>query len=367
MPRQLKIDHLLTVKTYPADVEYNFSSSNMEFLLRDDELPFDRGSIRLHAFPGDARVGSRHLLETLSRRERVPEENIFLSLGTSLANFTIWAALLRRGDEVLVEFPAYEPMFKVPAYLGARVRFIKRDPLDFSLALGSIADALSDRTRMIILSDSHNPSGSQVSAEVLQYLRQLSQERGITVFIDEVYSRFYRERSRFVDYPEFVVTSSLSKFHGLGSLRAGWAFAPAAVIEKARLFSDYLTPEIPFAPLYLAHLLLASPVLAELEKRVRQRVKANREIIGAYLNQTEFLSCYIPRNGILFFPEVRSTVDLKKFHAQHCKKHRLVVTEGRFFQMPRHFRMAGALAPEVMRKGLVRLESALKDSLIEQP
>jgi aspartate/methionine/tyrosine aminotransferase len=364
MPRNLKIDHLLTVKTYPADVEINFSFSNMEFLLAEDELPFDRASIRLHALPGDARVGSRHLLETLSRRELVPEENIFLSLGTSLANFIMWAALLKRGDEVLVEFPAYEPMFKVPAYLGARIRFCRRDPLDFSLSVPAIAECLSEKTRMIILTDSHNPSGSQISPEVLQYLRSLNQERNILIFIDEVYSRFYRERSLFVDFPEFIVTSSLSKFYGLGSLRAGWAFAPAALVEKARNFSDYLTPEIPFAPLYLTHLLLAHPVLAELEQRVRRRVRENREIIGAYLNQTDLLSCYIPKNGVLFFPEVKQAVDIRKFHELLYRKHRMVVTEGRFFQMPRHFRMAGIWAPEVMEKGLRRLESALKESLV---
>lgn len=364
MPRHLRIDHLRTVKTYPADVEVNFSYSNMEFLLEDGELPFDRGSIRMFAGPGDAAVGSLQLRQTLSRREQVPEENILLSLGTSLANFLVWGALLRRGDEVLVEFPAYEPMFKVPAYLGARVRFIKRDPLDFSLTVPAIAEMVGDRTRMIVLTDSHNPSGSQVAPEVLQYLRRLNQERGIHVFVDEVYGRFYRERSLFVDYPEFIVTSSLTKFYGLGSLRCGWAFAPAAVVEKARSFSDYLTPEIPFPPLHLARLLLESPVLAELEERVRRRVRANREIINAYLNRTEFLSCYIPKNGILFFPELKATVDVKKFYSVLYEKYRMVVTEGRFFQMPRHFRMAGIWPAEVMQDGLARLEQALKDSLI---
>lgn len=362
MPRHLRIDHLRTVKTYPADVQVNFSYSNMEFLLEEGELPFDRGSIRLFAGPGDAAVGSRSLVQALSRREQVPEENILLSLGTSLANFLVWGALLRRGDEVLVEFPAYEPMFKVPAYLGARVRFIKRDPLDFSLTVPAIAEMVGEKTRMIVLTDSHNPSGSQISPEVLQYLRRLGQERGIHVFIDEVYGRFYRERSLFVDYPEFIVTSSLTKFYGLGSLRCGWAFAPAAVVEKARLFSDYLTPEIPFAPLHLARLLLESPVLAELEERVRRRVRANREIINAYLNRTEFLSCYIPRNGVLFFPELKGTVDVKKFYAVLYEKYRMVVTEGRFFQMPRHFRMAGIWSAEVMQDGLQRLEKALAES-----
>jgi aspartate/methionine/tyrosine aminotransferase len=360
--KKLKIDHLLAVKTYPPDVEINFSFSNMEFLLHQDELPFDRGSIQLQGFPGDARVGSQHLLNTLSRKEMVPEENIFLSLGTSLANFILWSVLLKCGDEVLIEFPAYEPMFKVPAYLGAKIRFFKRDPLDFSLTVNAIAAILSEKTKMIILTDSHNPSGNQISKEVLQYLKTLNQERNIIVFIDEVYGKFYRDKSLFVDYPEFVVTASLSKFYGLGSLRIGWAFAPAAMVEKARNFNDYLTPEIPFPPLYLAHLLLEHPVFSELERRIRQRIKTNREIISAYFDRTDFLSCYIPKSGLLFFPEVKSTVDINKFYALLYKKYRMVVTEGRFFQMPSHFRMAGVMDPENLAKGLQRLDEALKDS-----
>jgi len=364
MNRNLKIDHLLTVKTYPADVEINLSFSNMEFLLQPDELPFDRKAIRLNAFPGDARVGSRQLLDTLSRKEMVPKENIFLSLGTSLANFILWSVLFKRGDEVLIEFPAYEPMFKVPAYLGAKVRFFKRDALDFSLTVDAIAAVLSEKTKMIILTDSHNPSGNQISREVLQYLKTLNQERKIIIFIDEVYGKFYRDRSLFIDYPEFVVTASLSKFYGLGSLRIGWAFAPAAIVEKALDFSDYLVPEIPFPPLYLAHLLLEHPILAELEQRIRRRIRTNREIISAYFDRTEFLSCYMPRNGLLFFPEMKGMVDVKKFYAQLVRKYRMVVTDGRFFQMPRHFRLAGVSDPETLAGGLQRLDEALQDSLL---
>jgi hypothetical protein len=363
MIKSTRIDHLLTVKTYPADVEINFSFSNMEFLLQPNELPFTAESIRLQAFPGDAVVGSRHLLGTLSRREMVPEENIFLSLGTSLANFILWSVLIRRGDEVLIEFPAYEPMFKVPAYLGAKIRFFKRDAQDFSLSVEAIDAVLSEKTRMIILTDSHNPSGNQISREVLQYLKKLNQERNIAIFVDEVYGKFYRDRSLFIDYPEFVVSASLSKFYGLGSLRCGWAFAPAAIIEKARRFSDYVTPEIPFPPLFLAHLLLEHPVFGVLEQRIRQRIRTNRDIISAYFDRTEFLSCYIPKNGLLFFPEVKGTVDMAKFHARLYDKYRMVVTEGRFFQMPSHFRLAGVCDPDTLADGLRRLEKALKDSL----
>lgn len=363
MPKRLRIDHLFAVKTYADDIEINLSYSNMEFLLRPDELPFGKESIRLHAGSGDARVSSRQLLDTLSRLEKVPGENIFISLGTSLANYILWSVLLKRGDEVLIEFPAYEPMFKVPAHLGAKIRFFKRDPIDFSLSRDAIAAVLTEKTRMIILTDSHNPSGNQISREVLDYLKTLSQERNIVIFIDEVYGKYYRPQSLFSAYPEFVVTGSLSKFYGLGSLRVGWAFAPAPIVEKARDFSDYLTPEIPFPPLYLAHLLLESPVFTELELRVRQRIKTNRELISAFFDRTDYLSCYIPRHGLLFFPEMKAMVDVKKFHERLYRTYRMAVTEGRFFQMARHFRMAGVCAPETLANGLQRLDDALRDSL----
>ena len=138
MTKELKINHLFEIKTGSMETEINFSISSMQFLLSPDELPFVKDSIRIHNFPGDSRIGSRHLIETLSRRESIPPENIFLSVGSSMANFVIWSALLERGDEVLVEFPAYEPMYRVPRYLGAHVRFLKRDPSDFSLSIEAI-------------------------------------------------------------------------------------------------------------------------------------------------------------------------------------------------------------------------------------
>ncbi len=362
MTKELKINHLFEIKTGSTETEINFSISSMQFLLTPEELPFVKDSIRIQNYPGDSRIGSRHLIETLSRRESIPPENIFLSVGSSMANFVIWSALLERGDEVLVEFPSYEPMYRIPRYLGARVRFLKRDPSDFSLSIEAIERMVSEKTRMIILTDSHNPSGNQISLEVLQYLQQLSNQRKISIFIDEVYSKFYRDRSLFFDFPEFIVASSLTKFHGLGSMRVGWAFAPVEVVEKARNFLDFISPELPFSTMFLAHLLMDDPIFDVLEKRIRERIKTNRERIIQFLNQTDFLTCYLPKNGILFFPGMKKKVDMKRFYSILGEKYRMAVTRGASFQMPRHFRIAGVWDRETMQEGLIRLESALAEA-----
>ncbi len=358
-----RIEHLFEVKTPPQGVEINFSYSNMQFLLAAEELPFNRDSIRLNNFPGDARVGSRHLIDTLSRRERVAPENILLTLGSSMANFVVWSVTLRPGDEVLVEFPTYEPMHKVPRRLGADVRWLRREPADFSLPVKTLQRQVGERTRMIVLTDSHNPSGNELSGETLEYLRGLARDRGVRVLIDEVYGRYCRDRSLFVDYPEFIVTSSLSKYYGLGSLRSGWAFAPADIVAKALDFMDFVTPEIPFAPLWLTHLLLESPQMAVLEERIRQRIRRNREIVGEWLDRSGHLASYMPRHGVLFFPEFDKAVDRRRFHRLLLDRYRMVVSRGELFQMPRHFRIAAIWDEKTLRDGLDRLASAIADSL----
>jgi len=362
MTRDLRINHLHDLKTMAGGVEINFSFANMMFLLRPEELPFDRESIVLHAFPGDARIGSRHLLETLSRREGVPPENIFLSLGASMANFVVWSSSLEPGDEVLIEFPVYEPMYKVPQTLGMQVRFWERDPADFSISREAIEAKLTERTKMIVLSDSHNPSGSQISQDALLYLRELCRERGILVLVDEVYGRYYRRESLFVRCPEFIVTSSLSKYYGLGSLRIGWAFAPAEVVERARNYMDLITPEIPITPLYLAHQLLDHPVMETLEERITARVRENRELVIDFLGQTDHLTSYIPKNGVLFFPQVKPEIDIRKFYQVLREKYRMAVTEGFYFQTPDHFRMSAIYDRQTLESGLGRIESALRDA-----
>jgi hypothetical protein len=361
MAKQWKVEHLLEVKKEKPGLEINFAFSNMEFLLENAELPFERADILLHGANADARVGSRDLIDTLSRREAVPPENIFLTMGSSHANFVLCAILLNRGDEVLIETPVYEPLYRVPEFLGAKVRFVARDPNDFSLAINSLEEALGPKTKMIILTDSHNPSGNQLGQEILQFLQEACR-RGIHVLIDEVYARYYREESLFCDYPEFMVTSSLSKFYGLGSLRAGWAFAPAVIVERALDFDDLITPEIPFPPLHLTNVLLNSPVFATLQSRIRERIKKNRKLVISFFNETPHVTAYIPRNGVLFFPELPKGTEPETFYSLLLQKYRMVVTPGKFFRMPNHFRFAAIWSEGVMKDGLRRLGLALAET-----
>ncbi len=359
----LQIEHLLSVKSISEDVEINFAFSNMQFLLNENELPFSAKSIRLFSPPGEARLTCQRLIDVLSKREKIPPENIFLACGSSMANFIFFSLLLKRGDRILIEHPVYEPLLKVPQFLGADIHFLKRDPNDFALRVEEIEKNFTRNTRLIVLTDMHNPSGNQLSADVLNFLKKIHQEYKTEILIDEVFSKFYRQHSLFLNYPEFILTSSLSKYYGLGSLRAGWAFARSELVEKARNFLDFVSPELPYCSFYLAAELLEADIIHTLEERIQKRVQENREIVISFLSSCDYLTTYLPKAGTLFFPQLKREIDHKKFHKILLDKYKMIVTAGALFGLPRYFRLAAIYNAETMREGLKRINFALQESL----
>src|SRR2546429_9515947 len=86
-----------------------------------------------------------------------------------MANHLAMAALLDPGDEVLIEQHAYGPLLDVANYLGVRIkRLPRRFEARFSIGLEELQRAISTSTRLIVLTNLHNPSGALLSAEMLQ-------------------------------------------------------------------------------------------------------------------------------------------------------------------------------------------------------
>ena len=89
--------------------------------------------------------------------------------GTSGANHLAMATLLEPGDEVVCEFPAYEPMVTLALHLGASVRFVSRQAdRGFRLDAGAVVDAIGVRTKLVLLSNLHNPSSVATDAATLR-------------------------------------------------------------------------------------------------------------------------------------------------------------------------------------------------------
>ena len=182
-PAVPRADYLLWAKRRPHPANDLGRSDVVACTLAD--LPGAREALEL---TGRNDEGWEPLVQRVAARYGVRPDQVATATGTSGANFLVCAALLRPGDDVLVEQPAYDPLLAVPALLGANViRFERRFEEGFRLDLDRVAAALTPRTRLIVVTNPHNPTGVLTGADDLRALGALAERHGCYVLADEVY------------------------------------------------------------------------------------------------------------------------------------------------------------------------------------
>src|SRR5262249_1273213 len=145
------------------------------------------------------------------------------------------------GDEVLVEDPAYEPLVVIPQGIGATVtRFARPPEQRFALDPDRVERAMSPRTKLVVVSDPHNPGGVRADGSVLRAIAEVVAARGASLLVDEVYAPlddlvdergvFGRSARKLGD--NVLCASSLGKCYGLGPQRIGWLTGPPATIRR---------------------------------------------------------------------------------------------------------------------------------------
>src|SRR6185369_10897731 len=181
------------------------------------------------------------LRDAIARRYGVGPEQVVAAVGTSMANFLAMAALIEPGEEVLVEQPTYEPLLGAASFLGGEIkRFDRRSNDGFRIDIDRVAAAVTGRTRLIVITNLHNPSSAIAGESELRALAELARDAGARILVDEVYldSAVQPGRSAIHIGPEFVCTNSLTKVYGLSGLRCGWILAEPQLAERMWRVND---------------------------------------------------------------------------------------------------------------------------------
>jgi aspartate/methionine/tyrosine aminotransferase len=323
-----------------------------------DELPGAREAVDIE---GESPDGYPPLVEAIASRHGVAPERVATAGGCSGATFLACAAILSPGDHVLVESPGYDPLAGAATLLGARVSaFPRRFEDGFALDPDAVADALTPSTRLVILSNPHNPSGTVAAAESLARLANLAEALGFHVLVDEVYRDTvleHRPEMAAIRSPHVVSTSSLTKAYGLASLRCGWAIASpelAGAIRRARDVVDVWSP-MPADRLSV----VAFRHLDRLAARARRIVEENTAAVTRFLEEHRTRLRAAPTRTTLVFPRLEGTEDAGPFVETLFRQTGTAVAPGRFFGAPAHFRLAFGGDPAALRRGLENLGRTL--------
>ncbi|MEO8910582.1 MAG: aminotransferase class I/II-fold pyridoxal phosphate-dependent enzyme [Gemmatimonadaceae bacterium] len=312
----------------------------------------------------DNEYGWPPLLERIAQRYGARPENVVLAHGTSMANHLACAALVEAGDRVLAEMPVYDPLATVPRYLGCEVDFFeRREEEGYALDFARIEQSLTPRTRLVVLSNLHNPTGAGIAHAALEKLARLADSRDFHVLVDEVYLEWLygmgdqpKTHSAINISSRFVTTRSLTKVFGLAALRAGWILAEPNLATRMRRLNGLFASSMSHPAERLAA--RAFDNAGTLLAKQRARVGRNRSIAAKFVESQPRLSWQEPDTGTVGFVRLVGG-DVDALNEKLAANESLVVP-GRFFGVNDHFRMGFGMDEAQLVGGLERLASALE-------
>jgi methionine aminotransferase len=186
--------------------------------------------------------------EKLYGRKVSADNEITVTSGATEALFAAIAAVVHAGEEVIVLDPCYDSYEPAIELAGARAVHIPLKLPDFSVDWQRIKDAITPKTRMIVINSPHNPSGAVLDAGDLETLAEVVRGTEIFVLSDEVYEHIIFDglahqsilRHAELSARSFVVSSFGKTYHCTG-WKVGYCIAPAQLSAEFRKVHQYLT------------------------------------------------------------------------------------------------------------------------------
>jgi len=350
-------------------------SAYMEWVKTESHAPFNlansgvknyslaalRADFNSFELCGPGAYGYAPLIEAIARKCRVEKECVVTAQGTSGANHLALAALLEPGEDVLIERPAYPLLEETAAYLGANIKHFDRlEESNFALDVRSIERAMTPRTRLLVISNLHNPSCAYTEAATLRRIGDIARSVGARVLVDEVYLDLLFEAAPPTAYTlgrEFVVTNSLTKVYGLSGLRCGWILADPDLARRIYRLNDLFGVNNPYVTDQLSCVALTR--LKEIGQWARNLLDANRALANEFVVATPELDCEPLQAGTVLFPRIRFPVDT--FCRFLRERYETVVTPGRFFGAPERVRIGIGGDTRLLAEGLSRVHDALEE------
>ncbi|HTV05033.1 MAG TPA: pyridoxal phosphate-dependent aminotransferase [Acidobacteriaceae bacterium] len=296
-----------------------------------------------------------------------PEEAVFTT-GGKLALFNAIQVLVDHGDEVILPVPYWVSFKDIIQYAGGKVVYLETSEAEnFRITADGIEQAITPRTKAIILNSPSNPAGSVVSPADLERIVRLAHERGIYLLLDECYVYLQYTGAlvsggSFTEAKEHVVVlGSLSKTYSMTGWRAGYALGPKPIIAAMSKLQSQSTSSTASIVQKAAVAALNSSQECVAEMRA-DFLKLRDRILGR-LAEIPGITCTKPEGAFYVYPNVskylgrpgaRTAMDLasRLLHEAH-----VVTVPGEAFGTKEHIRLSYAVSHENVDEGVNRMKA----------
>jgi aspartate aminotransferase len=304
-----------------------------------------------------------------------PDE-IIVTTGAKQALLLALMAICRPGDEVIIPTPCWVSFIEMVKIAGAKPVPVKMDRTnDFQLDIEKIKQALSDKTKVLILNSPNNPTGAVYKKGLLILLAELVSKHTFHIISDEIYEKLVYENALHYSIASIsaeckettIVVNGLSKAFAMTGWRIGYAAGPKNIVQTMCTLQGHMTTSTN-AISQKAALTALLEARSDVQK-MRRAYLERRDYLLQYLQKIPGISCSKPEGAFYAFPDIScyfntyhdshqitNAVDLVDFLLTEGS---VAVVPGDAFQAPGHIRISFATSMDTLKKGCDQIKRCL--------
>jgi aspartate/methionine/tyrosine aminotransferase len=351
----MKVDQFLVerfMNTYEQGSELNIAETCVdpftvrEFLTLMDRENFFEDFQKTKLTYGYIK-GSPDLRQGLANLyDHMTPDNILIEGGAIGANFLVFYTLVEPGDTVISILPSYQQLYSVARSFGAEVKLMQLRPENRWLVdLDELNGLVDQKTKLIIINNPHNPSGSLIE------------------ICDEAYRGLYINSNDSVPSAvdlsdKAIVTGSFSKAFSLSGLRLGWVAANSQVIDECLQRRDYTTISTGMIDDALAA--LAMKHVDRIYERNLKIIRTNHKLLSRWIEEEPLIDWVPPRAGSVAFLRYNLDIPSEEFCVRLIEEKGTFLVPGSCFEMEGYVRIGYGNNTETLKTGLARMKEFLE-------
>lgn len=302
-----------------------------------------------------------------------PYEEMLITVGGSEAIDIALRAMLDPGDEVLIPQPSY--VSYVPCAIlanGTPVIIELKEENDFRLTAEELENAITDKTKVLVLPFPNNPTGAILERKDLEQIAKVVEKHDLFVLSDEIYSEltYLEKHVSIVNIPGMrertVLINGFSKSHAMTGWRLGYACAPKEIIEQMLKIHQFAIMCAPTTSQYAA-----VTAIRDCDKEVadmREEYNARRRYLLHRFEEMG-LQCFEPFGAFYMFPSIKEfNMTSDEFATRLLKSKKVAVVPGNAFGAcgEGFLRISYAYSLSNLKKALDRIEEFVNELREEQ-
>ena len=293
---------------------------------------------------------------------------IIVSCGGKHSCYNVILATCEEGDEVIIPSPFWLSYPEMVKLASARPVIVETtDRTEFKLTAEALRQAITSRTRLLVLNSPSNPTGSVYTPQELKALADICLERGVLIMSDEIYEHLLYDGAVHKSVASFspahleqtIIVHGFAKAWSMTGWRLGWCAAPEPIARAIDAVQSHSTSNPTSFAQKGAVAALTGPQdhlkgwLTEFDKR--------RTFAWQRLNAIPGISCVKPKGAFYLFPNISGTgLKSSEFCARLLETEKVAAVPGIAFGADDYIRLSYATSMASLEKGLERIERFCK-------